>query len=327
MRDRAFEDDYRIDELIAEGGCGAVYRATHLATGCSVAIKVLLHQDAIAKVRFEREAEMLARLRHPNTVMTYQVGTTSTGATYIAMELLRGETLHERLHREGPLAWRDAVAIAREVCAALAEAHDLGIVHRDLKPANIHLEALAGGGESVKVIDFGIAKLDTYDDELTYIGEVIGTPEYMAPEQRIGGQAAPTTDIYALGLVLYEMLAGERPSQIPVPPSSVRVYASLDVMTALDHIVMCCLAFDPDDRISSIAALAAALERVERDRPGAPNAWRSAPRTDIIATPEPEPEIAWRHSSTIPAAAAPPCPPRRFPRGSELTLKVLKKPR
>src|SRR5262249_49333991 len=137
------------------------------------------------------------------------------GTLYIVMELLRGESLFERFRTRGPLPWQRMVAIARAVCSSLAEAHALGIVHRDLKPTNIHLEPGPGGDDVVKVLDFGIAKIlrdSGFDSaELTNAGQMIGTLDYMSPEQMVGGECTATSDIYTLGVVMYEMIAGKRP--------------------------------------------------------------------------------------------------------------------
>ncbi|MBA3501756.1 MAG: serine/threonine protein kinase, partial [Deltaproteobacteria bacterium] len=137
------DDTYRIDEKIAEGGFGAIYRATHLASNSTLALKVLhadFANDIQLAARFLRESKALARLRNPHTVITYERGEARDGTLYIAMELLRGESLLQRFRRLGPLPWQEVLAIMRAVSSSLHEAHALGIVHRDLKPANIHLD-------------------------------------------------------------------------------------------------------------------------------------------------------------------------------------------
>ena len=272
------DDRYLIEERIATGGFAAVYRA-RTADAVAVALKVLhprLTTDPAMVVRFQREGATLAQLRDPHTVRTLAVGETRDGLPYIAMELLTGESLLDRLTRRHALAWRQAVEVARAVCHSLAEAHALGVVHRDLKPANIHIEVF-GAGERVKVIDFGIAKIapgSAVDDgmDLTIAGHTIGTSDYMSPEQIVGGRCEATSDIYSLGIVLYEMLTGWRPfarltspaatmtallTQTPQPPS-----AFAAVPPALDRIVMRCLARDPEHRFAGIAELAAELDRL-----------------------------------------------------------------
>jgi serine/threonine protein kinase len=210
---------YRIEFRLAAGGFGAIYRAVHVISRRAVALKVLhtnLARDPEVVARFRREAAALGQLRSPHTIKAYDFGETKDGLLYIAMELLQGESLYERYAALGPLPWRRLVAIARQVCSALAEAHALGIVHRDLKPTNIHLEYIDGNPDYVKVLDFGIAKIllgSTLDNaDLTRSGHMIGTFDYMAPEQMVGGQTSGQSDIYTLGIVMYEMLTGERPA-------------------------------------------------------------------------------------------------------------------
>jgi serine/threonine protein kinase len=272
------DDRFLIEQRIATGGFGAVYRA-RTRGGAAVALKVLhpaLTDDPDMVARFRREGATLTRLHDPHTVTTLAVGEAEGGTLYIAMELLAGENLHARLLRERMLPWQAAAAIARAVCSSLAEAHAIGVVHRDLKPANIHVEP-RDGADFVKVIDFGIVKLvqgSAADDgrELTHAGHMIGTCDYMSPEQILGTACHATSDIYSLGVVLYEMLTGRRPfprattpaamltamlTRSPQPPA---VLAAIP--PALDRIVMRCLEREPRHRLSSVVELAAALDRV-----------------------------------------------------------------
>ena len=189
------DDRFLIEAQIATGGFGAIYRA-RTRGGAAVALKVLhpsLTDDPSTVARFRREGATLTQLHDPHTVTMLAAGETGDGTLYIAMELLSGETLHDRMLRERVLLWQNAVAIARAVCSSLAEAHALGVVHRDLKPGNLHVERRAGA-DFVKVIDFGIVKLvrgSAIDDgrELTFAGHMIGTCDYMSPEQITGGPA------------------------------------------------------------------------------------------------------------------------------------------
>ena len=205
---------YRLLASIGEGGFGVVYRAVHLETGREVALKVLqtTHaEDATASKRFRREAALAQRLRHPNVVELLDYGETDRGVPFIAFELLRGLPLNEVLGDCGALPIDQVVAIASELLAAVHSAHELGIVHRDLKPQNIFL---VDTPPHTKVLDFGVAKAVTGEGanatQLTASGQMVGTPHYMAPEQVRGGDVGPPADVYALGLVIAEMLQGER---------------------------------------------------------------------------------------------------------------------
>src|SRR4051812_2369771 len=210
---------FRIDFQIATGGFGAIYRATDLRSDAEVALKVLhprLASDPMVITRFRREGKMLASLRDPHTITAYEIGEAPDDTLYIVMELLHGETLYERFRSGGPMPWRRVLHIARGVCSSLAEAHALGIVHRDLKPANIHLETRDHDPDFVKVLDFGIAKIvhggaEAERHDLTQAGQMIGTVDYMSPEQLVGGEMTPASDIYTLGVVSYEMIAGRTP--------------------------------------------------------------------------------------------------------------------
>jgi serine/threonine-protein kinase len=270
---------YRIEFRLAAGGFGAIYRATHVITRRELAVKVLhpsLATEPDVVARFRREAEALGALKNPHTVRAFDFGTAPHGALYIAMELLQGESLYERYRALGPIPWRRMLKIAREVCESLAEAHALGIVHRDLKPTNIHLERVGGDEDFVKVLDFGIAKIlhgsQLDNAELTRSGQMIGTFDYMAPEQMVGSHLTGQSDIYTLGLVMYEMLTGERPFGDPDSPAAMLqamimstpplVSTRSDAPEEIDAIVTKCLQRDPDHRWRSVEALGAELESI-----------------------------------------------------------------
>jgi serine/threonine-protein kinase len=217
------------------------------------------------------------------------------------MELLRGESLYERYRARGPLPWRRVIAIARAVCSSLAEAHALGIIHRDLKPTNIHLEPGANGEEHVKVLDFGIAKIlqegDIDSSDLTHAGQMIGTLDYMSPEQMVGGMCDAASDLYTLGVVMYEMIAGRRPFDDANSPAAAlaavltttpdRLATRAIVTPAVDRIVMRCLERQHDDRFQSATELAAAIDEILPETDEVVTHLARPPRTSEvpIATP------------------------------------------
>ena len=275
MLGEVLDGKYRLDIRIASGGFGAIYQASHVETGVDLAVKVVharLASDPGIAARFRREGEALTALRSPHTITAYELGETPDGVLYIAMELLRGATLYQRFRDDGALPWRRMAAIALGVCHSLAEAHALGVVHRDLKPTNIYLERRGADGDFVKVLDFGIAKIlqhSQFDSsDLTTAGLMIGTIDYMSPEQMVGGEITGASDLYTLGIVMYEMIAGKRP--FPDAPSAASVLAAMlkpppplasvaIVPAELDRIVMRCLERDPVDRYQTADELAADL--------------------------------------------------------------------
>jgi len=273
------DNRYRIDFRLAAGGFGAIYRATHIESGEQFALKVLhgdlATSDARVIARFRREGATLEQLRDPHTISAFELGEAPDGSLYIVMELLHGESLYEQFRSKGPLPWRRVVSIGRQVCSSLSEAHALGIIHRDLKPANIHLENRGGNPDFVKVLDFGIAKImresDLDSTELTQAGQMIGTFDYMAPEQMVGGQCTAATDIYTLGIVLYEMVTGQRPFADAASPTAMLAALltqdppALDVPGApsdLDRILRRCLEREPQNRYADVDELAADLDRL-----------------------------------------------------------------
>jgi serine/threonine protein kinase len=271
---------YRIDARIAAGGFGAIYRATHVGSGHEVALKVLhqrLATDRGVVARFRREGATMTALRSPYTIAAYELGeATDEGILYIVMELLRGVSLFERYRTSGPIPWRLMAKIARQVCYSLAEAHQLGIVHRDLKPTNIHLEPIGNDPDHVKVLDFGIAKImqdSSFDSsDLTNAGQMIGTLDYMSPEQMVGGQTTGQTDIYTLGIVMYEMITGARPfAEMPSAAATLAAMLKntpmplsmrMPVPESIDRIVMRCLEREAIDRYEDVDELGRELEKL-----------------------------------------------------------------
>lgn len=274
-----FAGRYRIDQEIGRGSFGVVYRAFDVERNYDVAVKVL-HPEADAdptlRHRLRREAKLTAEMKSPHCVRILDVAETMEKRTYTVMELLRGEELTLKLAREKQLDPAVAVEIARQTLEAVGEAHRLGVIHRDLKPHNIFLcRGTVPGAVEVKVLDFGIAKVAGRPDggglsesaRLTTHGNVLGTPTYMSPEQCRGELAAPTSDVYSMGVVVYEMLSGRVPfddpnpvlllvkhNQDPVPPLPSDV-ARLPIAAA----VMRALEKDPTKRYASAEEFATAL--------------------------------------------------------------------
>lgn len=212
---------YLVTSLIGTGGMGAVYRAEHVQLQKPVALKVLnaeMAQHREAALRFEREAMVSARIMHPHVVSANDSGRLPDGSLYLVLEFVQGRSLRQLLEEEGRLPIPRAVAIAGQIAEALAAAHAAEIVHRDLKPGNVMLLARESNAEFVKVLDFGLARVvgqPSGGEALTRTGAVFGTPEYMAPEQARGEVVDHRADLYALGVILYELLAGKPPFQAP----------------------------------------------------------------------------------------------------------------
>jgi serine/threonine-protein kinase len=273
---RVIAGEYRIDELVAEGGMGRIYRAEQQALGRSVAVKLVhpsLLGDQSVVGRFMNEARAASRLNHPNSVSVIAFGATEDGELYMVMEYLRGFDLARVLADEGPFSPVRAVDVARQVLAALAEAHHLGIVHRDVKPENVLLEQLRTRADFVKVVDFGIAQVRERDTAVDGNGMVFGTPECMAPEQAAGGTTDHRVDLYAVGVMLFRMLTGQRPFWDEDPrviarmhltepvPDPRRVAPERSIPEPLVAVVMKALEKAPEDRYASADEMSQALER------------------------------------------------------------------
>jgi serine/threonine-protein kinase len=274
---------------------GAVYRAEHVFTRKVLATKVLHGEmsrvEEVVK-RFEREARATSQIDHPNIIQVTDFGRDAdTGALYLVMEYLEGESLADAIAHGGGLPLARALDIGRQILGALVAAHDGGIVHRDLKPDNILLVNREGRADFVKVLDFGIAKLSLEGNDgepaLTQAGVVFGTPEYISPEQALGQAADGRADLYAMGVILYEMLCGQRPfhsinkveilgmhlTQPPRPPRAMAPDAGIS--PALELIILKALAKKRDDRYASARVMLEALE----DVPGVPYQGEGTGRT------------------------------------------------
>ena len=266
---------FRIEREIGTGGMGTVYLATHLGLDRPVAVKIIRREfagDADVADRFLREARTMAKLRHPNAAMIFDAGNLPDGRHFIVMEFVEGETLSQALAREGRFPASKAVRIATQICDVLEEAHRLGIIHRDLKPSNILL-----GKRGVCVLDFGVAKVlassaeSTFTHASTGSGQLIGTPRYMSPEQCLGQRVGARSDLYSLGVIVYEMLAGRPPFTDPLQSALLVKQATApapplprlrqDIARPLALAVHTLLAKRPEDRPRTAALTKSLLER------------------------------------------------------------------
>ncbi len=306
---------FKIESKLGEGGFGAVYKGTQLGIGREVALKLLhpeMTRDQNLVARFRREGVVLCSLRDAHTITTYDFDQTPDGTLYIAMELLEGKSLHELFHSEAPIQWQRMFKIMSEMCSSLHEAHLSGIVHRDLKPENINLEPRPGNPEFVKVLDFGIAKVMRGDGvggnqspQLTATGQTLGTLEYMSPEQLMGKDLDGRSDIYALGVVSYELVTGRLPfpdavgpaalisaqlRSVPDPPS--KALPSGNIPSHVDAIILKMLEKDRNNRFADVMALRDELSRALQgggqvsaggSRPGA-----NTPPPELVTTAPPK---------------------------------------
>ncbi|MBK6689906.1 MAG: serine/threonine protein kinase [Deltaproteobacteria bacterium] len=265
-------DRYRVTAVLGRGGMGSVYRATHLTLGRDFALKVLSGELAANRTlitRFHREALALSKIRHSNIVGIVDFITTTTGLNVLIMDYLSGETLAEVIER-GPLDYRRASKIAKQIAAGLAEAHRLGIIHRDVKPGNVFL-VKEGHDEVVKLLDFGVVALD--DDQaaekLTGHGRILGTPTYMSPEQVSQQPIGPGSDLYALGIILFEMLTGKPPYEGTGVTDTLLKHVTdaappLSNAGGLEELVARLLEKDPARRPASGLEVSEEIERLER---------------------------------------------------------------
>jgi serine/threonine protein kinase len=267
---------YRIEEQIGEGGMGVVYRATHVTLNKPLALKILrgdMAKDPEAVQRFMQEAQAATSIGHENIIDINDFGKLPDGTAYFVMEYLRGQPLNELIKRGGSIPTRDALQILRQIASALGAAHMRGIVHRDLKPDNVFVLSRGELSNFVKVLDFGIAKVGTSKNRLTRTGMVFGTPHYMSPEQAAGQGVDARTDIYALGVIMYEMFTGHVPFDADTfmgvlhkhmfeKPAPMSGGESVRQLGALEQITMCALEKKPENRYESMDALVADLDRV-----------------------------------------------------------------
>lgn len=267
------DERYEICAVIGEGGMGVVYSARHCALGKRFALKALrkdLATDGEIAARFMQEARTAASVSHPGLVEIIDFGTLPTGQPFFVMELLEGQSLSQLVRRGGPVPAGRAIDIVRQIAEALGAAHERSIVHRDLKPDNIHISAGVGGRDRVTIVDFGLAKV-IGASRLTRAGMVFGTPHYMSPEQAQGDPTDHRADIYALGVVMYEMFTGRVPFEAdsymgvltkhmfmaPTPPSQL---VGIDKLGVLEDIILRCLEKKPDHRYQTLRELSQDLD-------------------------------------------------------------------
>jgi tRNA A-37 threonylcarbamoyl transferase component Bud32 len=271
-KDGVVADRYRLVELLGEGGMGRVYKAEHIRMGKALALKLLREdfaREPAAAERFLAEARAVSRLSHPHTIAVFDFGEAGPrGGLYLAMEYVPGEDLAAVLRAGGPLPEARARELGRQILGSLAEAHEAGVVHRDMKPGNVMLMRTRSGEDFAKVLDFGIAALR--DDTAAGAGDaIVGTPAYLAPEQARGAAVDGRTDLYALGCVLYELVAGRPPFVAPSPMAVVSAHLSQEppalaklapgVSRAFAEVVHRALAKRPEDRFPSADAMREAL--------------------------------------------------------------------
>ncbi|HEY9786669.1 MAG TPA: serine/threonine-protein kinase [Candidatus Obscuribacterales bacterium] len=268
------DQKYQILERIGKGGMSVVYRALQVAMGREVAVKTLqmgLSTDPVLVQRFMREVSLLGKLNHPNIVTVFDSGTSSQGQLYLVMDLLSGPTLQDVLRKYGNLKLERAQHIFMQIADALNHAHKRGIIHRDLKPGNILLQKDDKGADIVKVVDFGLAKLGESNERLTQAGEIWGSAFYMSPEQCSAQEVDVRSDIYSLGVVMYETLTGRVPFQgrsfmetigmqinDRPPPFSV-VAPGLQIHDLVERAILRCLEKDPNQRFQTVADLKTTL--------------------------------------------------------------------
>jgi serine/threonine-protein kinase len=270
---------YEIKGVLGEGGMGIVYKARHVTLGKNLAIKVLkadVSKDQEIVQRFRQEAQSATAIGNHHIIDISDFGVLSDGSTYFVMEFLDGIALTRAIEPGQPLKSARTIHIAKQLCRALGAAHDVGIVHRDLKPDNIYLISRGGDRDFVKVLDFGIAKVGGAKSKLTQVGQVFGTPHYMSPEQCAGTQVDKRTDVYALGVIMYEMASSRVPFDAdnlmgiltkhlyeePIKPHELP--PPVDVPPALESVIMKCLAKKTDVRYQSMQEVLADLEAVEQ---------------------------------------------------------------
>src|SRR5580704_10129739 len=312
MLGRVIAGRYRLEARIGEGGMGVVYRARHVLIDRVVAVKLIrpdLRGETHLRAWMLREARAANRVDHAHIIDIHDIGETEEGELYLVMEYLVGQSLSSELAR-GSMQLSRGVDILEQMCAALARAHDLGVVHRDLKSDNILLTSRGGRKDFVKILDFGLAHL-AMDPRLAPKGAVFGTPEYMAPEQARGEEASAQSDLYALGVLFFEMLTGQHPfrsndretlleMQRSAPPPRPRSIKA-DVLPAAEGIVLKLLEKDRRKRFQDAHHMHEELKALQRSLPSSP--WEGTSQENAAPPPPPPPQspgvIEWASRAAL----------------------------
>jgi serine/threonine protein kinase len=295
--DTVLAGKYLLESVIGSGAFGTVYRARHLGLDHRVAVKVLTAgsaSTAVSAERFRREGVAACRVRHPNAVSVMDFGITAGGAPFLVMELLDGRSLDAEIARAAPMPAVRCAELLVPLCAVLAEAHQVGILHRDIKPANVFLHR-SRVGETVKILDFGIAKLVDAGQSLTVEGGIVGTPAYMAPERFRGAALDGKADVYSLGVLLYQMLSGRLPFDKP----------DADLLAvAMMHLNEPPPPLDPGVPPAMVDIVRAALAKDPAQRPGALELGLALARATGMTVTRPDAQLPPALDTTLPSSAA-----------------------
>jgi serine/threonine-protein kinase len=316
---RVIDGRYRVEKSIGEGGMGIVYLISHAVLGKRMALKVLrgeMAKDADVVQRFMQEAQSATSIGHPNIIDISDFGRLPDGSVYFVMEFLDGESLSKMIHRGGSIPMATAIHVVRQIASALEAAHTRGIVHRDLKPDNIYLVKQGHDEHFVKVLDFGIAKVGGANSKLTRTGMIFGTPHYMSPEQAAGQSVDQRTDIYALGVIMYEMFTGKVPFdgdtfmgilskhmfEPPLPPSKVKGAG----LGAIEDVILKALAKKQEERYQNMGELVADLDAISSGGVVQIGGRGVAPPSNLADALEPPSRTEMRLGQSIPTPEPPP---------------------
>jgi len=279
---KTIDSKYLVQSVLGEGGMAVVYRAHHLQMERVVVIKVMqgwLTSNKTSVERFEREGKLTAKLNHPNIVAVYDVGSIDGREPYIVMEYIKGEALADRIHNGGPLDFDTTANIIIQICHGLEEAHSSGIIHRDLKPDNVLLQTKSDRPDWVKIVDFGISNMVQGAKRLTKTGRMVGTPEYIAPEQLKDKPIDIRTDLYAVGIMIFEMLTGRVPFDgesaesilmkhlLEEPPPMSTIRPELSGENPFDAVVNKLLKKAPEERYQTAEELRHVIETLRENLP------------------------------------------------------------